>query len=171
MPYNVVVADASGAAASVEMYAGGGAKVQPRLVATNHQTDGSTPDRGAFTQTFERSKHLYNVLSKGAEPAALAGQFTQAPLKQDRYADGFGTLFTAEYEPKRRYMTLHWDGEVWAQSLDAFEEGTREVRYDNAGSSSDYQAGHIDWVQVGMDYAAGRQSDWQRFVPSWVDVA
>ena len=52
MPYNVVVADASGAAASVEIYAGGGAKVQPRLVATNHQTDGSTPDRAAFTRTY-----------------------------------------------------------------------------------------------------------------------
>jgi predicted choloylglycine hydrolase len=171
MPYNVVVADASGAAASVEMYAGGGAKVQPRLVATNHQTDGSTPDRGTFTRTFERSKHLNGVLSEGAAPATLVGQFTQAPLKQDRYAEGFGTLFTAEYEPLRRQMTLHWDGDVWAQSLDAFEEGTREVRYGSVGATASYHAGEIDWVKIGMDYAAGRHPDWRRFLPSGVDVA
>jgi predicted choloylglycine hydrolase len=171
MPYNVVVADASGAAASVEMYAGGGAKVQPRLVATNHQTDGSTPDRGAFTRTFERSKHLNGVLSEGAAPATLVGQFTQAPLKQDRYAEGFGTLFTAEYEPLRGQMTLHWDGEVWAQSLDAFEEGTRDVRYGAVGATAVHQAGDIDWVKIGMEYAAGRYPDWRRFLPSGVDVA
>lgn len=170
MPYNVVVADASGAGASVEMYAGGGAKVQPRLVATNHQTDGSTPDRGSFTRTFERSKHLVSVLSEGVTPSALANQFTQAPLKQDRYAEGFGTLFTAEYAPKRRKMTLHWDDEVWLQSIDTFEEGTRQVTYGSTPSSV-AAGGAIDWVQIGLDYAAGRGVDWLRFVPAGVDVA
>ena len=171
MPYNVVVADASGAAASVEIYAGGGAKAQPRLVATNHQSDGSTPDRAAFTRTYQRSNHLESILTEGTKPAALVGQFTQAPLKQHRYAEGFGTLFTAEYEPKRRHMTLHWDGEIWSQSLDSFEEGTREVRYDAASTRSVPQVDGIDWVQIGMEYAAGRQANWRRFVPGWIDVA
>ena len=36
----------------------------------------------------------------------------------------------------------------------------------------DYAAGrHPDWVQIGMDYAAGKQPDWRRFIPGWVDVA
>jgi hypothetical protein len=170
MPYNVVVADASGAAASVEIYAGGGAKVQPRLVATNHQTDGSAPDRGAFTRTFERSDHLDGVLSEGAVPLSLVGQFTKAPLKQDRYGEGFGTLFTAEYEPLHRRMTLHWDGDVWAQSLDGFEEGSKVVRY-GSSTSAPQHSGDVDWVKVGMDYAAGHQPDWRSFVPWWVDVA
>lgn len=171
MPYNVVVADASGAAASVEVYAGGGAKVQPRLVATNHQTDGSIPDRAAFTRTYQRSKHLESVLIEGTEPAALVGQFTQPPLKQHRYAEGFGTLFTAEYEPRCRKMTLHWDNEIWVQSLDAFAEGTREVRYDSATVGSVPQGDGIDWVQIGMEYAAGQQPDWRRFLPRGIDVA
>ncbi|WP_323804368.1 C45 family peptidase [Sulfitobacter litoralis] len=164
MPYNVVVADADGAAASVELYAGGGAKVQPRLVATNHQTDGSTPDRGGFTRTFERSKRLISLLSEGPGPAGLAQQFTQAPLKQDRYAEGFGTLFTAEYEPKRRHLTLHWDNDTWIQSIDAFQEGSRDVIYSN-GATPQQREGDIDWVKVGMDYAAGHGCDWQRYVP------
>ena len=171
MPYNVVVADASGAAASVEIYAGGGAKVQPRLVATNHQTDGSTPDRGAFTRTFERSDHLDGVLSGGCTPSTLASRFQEAPLRQDRYGEGFGTLFTAEYQPLRRHMTLHWEGVVWEQSIDAFEEGSRVVRYGSGNLSGQTPAGDIDWVKIGMEYAAGRQPDWRSFVPGWKDVA
>ena len=111
-----------------------------------------------------------SVLSEGVTPSALAGQFTQAPLKQDRYAEGFGTLFTAEYEPKRRKMTLHWDDEVWPQSIDAFEEGTRQVTYGSAPSLV-AAGGDINWVQIGLDYAAGRGVDWRRFVPAGVDVA
>ena len=112
IPYNVVVADASGASASVEIYAGGGVKMQPRSIATNHQNDGSIatnhqndgsePDRGAFTKTSERSSHLDTILTEAAEPPKLVSRFQQAPLKQERYTEGFGTLFTAEYQPLRR---------------------------------------------------------------------
>ncbi len=171
MPYNVIVADASGAALSVEIYAGGGAKVQPRLVATNHQNDGSAPDRGAFTRTFQRSDHLDAVLSQMHDPSGLAHRFKQAPLKQDRYAEGFGTLFTAEYEPLRRHMTLHWDGDIWEQSLDAFKEGSKDVRYGGVHVSTRPYAQDIDWVKIGLEYAAGRQPDWQSYVPGWKDVA
>ena len=108
---------------------------------------------------------------EGTEPAALVGQFTQAPLKQHRYAEGFGTLFTAEYEPRCRKMTLHWDNEIWVQSLDAFAEGTREVRYGSAAVGSVPQGDGIDWVQIGMEYAAGQQPDWRRFLPRGIDVA
>lgn len=102
MPYNVVVADASGASASVEIYAGAGVKIQPRSIATNHQNDGSEPDRGAFTKTSERSSHPDTILTEAAEPAKLLSRFQQAPLKQERYTEGFGTLFKAEYQPLRR---------------------------------------------------------------------
>lgn len=169
MPYNIVVADASGAAASVEIYAGGGAKVQPRPIATNHQNDGSAPDRAAFTKTYQRSRHLDAALADTKTPATLVHLFTQTPLMQDRYAEGFGTLFTAEYEPLHARMTLHWDGAHWQQSIADFKEGQRIVYYGGTGAAPDQ--GGIDWVQVGMDYAAGKTPDWHRFVPAWQDVA
>ena len=171
MPYNVVVADASGASASVEIYAGGGVKMQPRSIATNHQNDSSEPDHGAFTKTFERSRYLDKVLSEAAEPAKLVSRFQQAPLKQERYTEGFGTLFTAEYEPLRRQMTLHWDGDIWEQSIDQFEEGRRIVQYTGIGSVNYIQEGDIDWVKIGMDYAAGRNPDWRSFVPGFKNAA
>lgn len=166
MPYNIIVADASGAAASVEICAGGGAKVQPRLVATNHQHDGSMPDRGSFTRTFERLRHLDALLSGANDPSDLAHRFRQTPLRQDRYNEGFGTLFTAELEPLKHRMTLHWDNEMWVQSLDGFEEGRRNILYGDPA-----QQGDIDWLALAMDYAAGRHPDWRRFVPGWQDVA
>ena len=171
MPYNVFIADASGASASVEIYAGGGVKVQPRSIATNHQNDGSTPDRGAFTKTFERSSHLDTILSEAAEPSSLVGRFQQALLKQERYTEGFATLSTAEYEPLRRQMTLHWDGHIWEQSIEQFEERQRIVQYAGIGSVNYVHEGDIDWVQIGMDYAAGRNPDWRSFLPGFEDAA
>lgn len=171
MPYNIIVADASGAAASVEVYAGGGAKVQPRLIATNHQNDGSAPDREDFTKTYERADHLDAALPKISVPADLAREFQNAPLKQDRYSEGFGTLFTAEFEPLLSTMTLYWERDVWRQSLDAFEEGRKIIVYGGrSGRPSGGQA-EIDWVQVGLDHATYYQTDWQRFVANWNDAA
>lgn len=169
MPYNVVLADASGAAASVEIYAGRGAKVQPRPIATNHQSDGTTPDRGDFTRTFERSDRLAELIAADAVPERLVDGFKASPLKQDRYAQGFGTLFTAEYEPRERRMRLHWDGALWEQSLADFREGQRLIKYGSTavtGAASD-----IDWVQIGMAYASGQTPDWRSFVPDWDTAA
>jgi predicted choloylglycine hydrolase len=176
MPYNILVADAGGAAASVEIHAGGGATVQPRLIATNHQNDGSAPDRGAFTRTFERADHLARILPDLTAPADLAARFQASPLKQERYGEGFGTLFTAEYQPREARMTLFWAGDSWVQSIDAFEEGQKRITYGtpDAWASDGWATGHygaIDWVRIGMDYAAGRPVDWRRFVPGQKDAA
>ncbi len=171
MPYNVVLADATSAAASVEIYAGGGIRVQPGLVATNHQSDGSAPDRGAFTRTFERAERLTSLTEDGTLPVELVRGFKAAPLKQDRYAEGFGTLFTAEYEPLEKRMTLHWENETWPQSLDQFEEGQRVITYGSAQGTAGYTGPDIDWVQIGLDFAAGRNPDWRSFVPGWKDAA
>ncbi len=171
MPYNIIVADASGAAASVEIFAGGGAQVQPRLIATNHQNDGNAPDRQDFTKTFERADHLHAALPRIAIPADLASEFQTAPLKQDRYGEGFGTLFTAEFEPLQSRMTLYWEGDLWRQSIDAFDEGQKVIVYGGQTAQPSNGQPEIDWVKVGMDYAARYQTEWQRYVPNWNDVA
>jgi predicted choloylglycine hydrolase len=170
MCYNVLVADAQGHAASIEMYAGGGAQVQPTPIATNHQNDGSSPDRGGFTRTFERSAHLADLVDRVARPANLVDDFKTAPLRQSRYAEGFGTLFTAEYAPKAGAMTLHWQGQRWDQSLDAFDEGQRVIQYGDAAPSAQDPNG-IDWAAIGQAYAEGRAPDWRTFVPDWTKAA
>ena len=42
---------------------------------------------------------------------------------------GFGTHFTAEYDPVGAALALRWPGEDWLQGLADFHEGSRTVSY------------------------------------------
>ncbi|MCY0096751.1 C45 family autoproteolytic acyltransferase/hydolase [Hoeflea ulvae] len=173
MPYNVIVADANGATASVEIQAGGGATLAADIVATNHQHDGSQPDRAAFTRTFERAAHLRDIASLRGDPRQLAAHFLKAPLHQDRHGEGFGTLFTAEYDPLSHALTLHWPDRKWKQSLHDFAEGQTLIAYQDRQPVAPYRnaAQDIDWVAIGMLYASGNPPDWRDFVAQEVQAA
>ncbi|UWR27883.1 C45 family autoproteolytic acyltransferase/hydrolase [Sulfitobacter sp. S223] len=160
MAYNVVIADKARATASVELYPGGGIKIMPKAIATNHQSGKTAADRPAFTRSFERHEHLAQIRTG---PRNLNRQFLEAPLLQDRYSEGFGTLFTAEYDPEKRSVGLTLQGVRWDQSLEQFEEGQRVVTYTSAtaiapatGMADWSQAAGIDWAAVGRDYAEGK---------------
>ncbi|AKI01412.1 putative choloylglycine hydrolase [Hoeflea sp. IMCC20628] len=166
MPYNVVLADASGTTASVEMLAGGGIQIVADPVATNHQHDGSQPDRGPFTRTYERAAHLKRIADSRRDPKGLAAEFLKEPLRQVRYEEGFGTLFTAEYDPLTRGLTLHWSDTEWRQSLDDFTERQTVITYGGSERSIQLNQGlerEIDWVAIGMRYASGNAPDWREF--------
>ena len=177
MAYNLVLADATGHTASVELAPGGGLTIMPRAVATNHQSHGSVADRPAFTRTYERLAHLQTLKSK---PRKLKRQFLKAPLLQDRYREGFGTLFTAEYGPRARRLGLTINGERWDQQLDKFEEGQRFADYAALtvgqgpvmqpvpqDSAIDWSfAAELDWQSMAQDYAAGRGRDVAFYIPA-----
>jgi len=163
MAYNIVLADASGATASVELAPGGGSKRMPRAIATNHQSGVAAPDRARFTRTYERHRHLKALPARARD---LHSSFTSAPLRQNRYSEGFGTLFTAEYDPLARSLRLIWPDEDWHQNLARFEEGQRVIAYSSAPERPDAnldwtagidwsRAGQVDWARVGRDYASG----------------
>ncbi|MBW4709534.1 C45 family peptidase [Roseobacter sp. YSTF-M11] len=176
MAYNVVLADATGRTASVELAPGGGLTVMPEAIATNHQSTGKVADRPVFTQTVERHAYLQTLR---ATPLRLGRHFRKAPLRQDRFAQGFGTLFTAEYDPKARSLKLSMDGKEWDQTIDAFEEGRHVADYSSAhseGGSANRvvaidatvwsQAAMIDWRQMALDYAAGRGREVSAYLSS-----
>ena len=170
MCYNVLVADAAGNTASVEVYAGGGIQVQPMPMATNHQNNGTRPDRPQFTDTYARAEHLKSALTTHSVPAELVDIFKGSPLKQARYGEGFGTLFTAEYAPKAGALTLHWGDDTWTQSLENFNEGQRVINYsDTPNQVSDVYG--IDWAAIGNAYARGEFPDWRDFLPDWIEAA
>lgn len=163
MAYNLVLADASGRTASVELSPGGGITVMARAIATNHQSSGARADRPEFTRSFERHAHLDGLRVK---PRKLNRQFLKAPLLQDRYAEGFGTLFTAEYNPKKRSLGLTLSGARWDHSLDAFAEGQRVVAYGPvarpAVAGFDWtQAAVFDWAKLAQQYAHGGEWRWR----------
>ncbi len=163
MAYNIVLADASGATASLELAPGGGSKRMSRAIATNHQSGMAPPDRATFTRTFERHRHL-SAMRTGVRD--LHSAFTNAPLRQNRFSEGFGTLFTAEYDPQAQSIRLIWPDEDWHQNLARFDEGQRVKDYISGSGGSDaslnWKAGidwsrlaNVDWARVGRDYATG----------------
>ncbi|MGB5863305.1 MAG: C45 family peptidase [Sulfitobacter sp.] len=173
MAYNLVLADASGQTVSLELSPGGGVRVMPTPIATNHQSGPTLADRPAFTRSFERHAHLDGLRVK---PRKLNRQFLKAPLLQDRYAEGFGTLFTAEYDPKRLSLGLTLNGERWDQRLAEFDEGQRVVNYaqrsEVAAPYTGFEganwsnAGMIDWNKVAHDYATGQGRAISAYLPA-----
>lgn len=176
MAYNLVLADASGRTASVELFPGGGMTEMPKAIATNHQGRNTVAERAAFTRTYERHAHLTDMQ---VSPRELNRQFLSRPLLQDRYSEGFGTLFTAEYDPKASTLGLTIAGDCWDQAIDAFTEGRREAVYGvpRAGPAVSApgaiepdrfdwaNAAMFDWQRMAYDYAQGRGRDVIAYVP------
>ena len=167
MDYNLVLADRTGDTASIEMIAGGGIRKMPHAHATNHQHGDTAPARPEFTKTHERYAHLEALTGgEATTPSTLAEQFLQSPLFQTNHAQGFGTLFTAEYDPAACTMALHWPTDTWTQSMDAFVEGSRTVNYDTASSETyDWVAALRPWIGEAADtlYAPDGTQDWVAF--------
>lgn len=158
MAYNVVLADAAGQTASVELAPGGATTVMPCAIATNHQSMGNAADRPGFTRTVERFAHLKALR---VSPGRLGEHFLEQPLRQDRYTQGFGTLFTAEYDPKAQSLLLSMAGEQWYQRLDAFRERQHIADYSGAQRKFVYDDDAIDWA-TGVDWSRAAEMDWTR---------
>ena len=60
---------------------------------------------------------------------ALAGAFLREPLFQRNYDAGFGTLFTAIYDPVAGGLTLRWPDQAWHQTLAGVRPRPRMIRY------------------------------------------
>lgn len=137
MAYNIVLADKGGATATAELIPGGGVRVLQPAVATNHQHGPEAADRPAFTRTVPRHDYLRELLDGQPDPGTLCDAFLRPPLFQTDYLRGFGTLFTAAYDPISCGVTLHWPSERWRQTLDQFSEGRRTIVYeDGAGAAA-----------------------------------
>ena len=137
MAYNLTLADRQGTTATVELLPGGGARVLRPAIATNHQHGRECAEHPDFTQTYERRDHLKRLLENGIAPAALGDVFLDTPLYQRRYAEGFGTLFTAVYDPRRCSLVLRWPGREWSQSLDEFFEERQVISYSAIAAEPD----------------------------------
>lgn len=166
MAYNLVLADATGQVASVELFPGGGFREMPAAVATNHQQGAPRTDRDRANRTVERRAYLETLLESDAPPNALSRAFLSEPLFQRDFAGGFGTLFTAEYTPARKGLTLLWQGQTWSQTLSDFEEGQRLIVYD-----SDVNAIYFaDWSYWGARAPSSWQLAGQEIAQQWTSA-
>ncbi|HEY6785774.1 MAG TPA: hypothetical protein VI365_00525, partial [Trebonia sp.] len=72
------------------------------------------------TRTQQR---LAAIRASGGDVSAML----RPPLYESRFDDGYGTLYTADYQPKQRRVTYHWPGEAWEQSFDRYTAGSRSI--------------------------------------------
>ncbi len=130
MAYNVTVVDAGGAHATVYL-----APDQPPIVTdaatcTNHQQTIEWPDYARLTQTMERKAFLEDRLTDPTESLAdFAAHFLLPPLHHTDYRRGFGTLYTATYEPTAGAVTLSWKSrKALRQTFSRFREQRSLIR-------------------------------------------
>ncbi len=130
MAYNVTVVDASGAIATVQVAPDRAPQVLPDAVATNHQGEIEWHEHAKATSTLEREAFLHQRLhAPDFDREALIASFLRQPLYSHALDEGYGTLYTAVYDPIARGARFLWPGVSWTQSIEHFEEGTLQVRY------------------------------------------
>jgi predicted choloylglycine hydrolase len=118
MSYNVTALDRGGRRATVYLAPDRPARVTGRAVTTNHQGTVEWAPYAAAIRSVERAERLEELLAQGADAATITAACLRSPLYASHFHDGFGTLYTAEYQTAEGIARYHWPGRTWEHSLD-----------------------------------------------------
>jgi predicted choloylglycine hydrolase len=127
MSYNLTLTDRSGDYRTVYV-APGAFEQRDCPLATNHRFD--EPEDPAHARRFhslERQAHLRGLLAAGLPADQVAQEFLRRPLRSPDYANGFGTLYTADYRPDSGEVHYRWPGTTWSRR---FSSSDAEIRLD-----------------------------------------
>jgi predicted choloylglycine hydrolase len=125
-PQNLTLLDRSGA--YLTAYVGPGR--EPRFVdvpaTTNHQGVVEWPEYAEAIRSEERERRVLELLAE--DRSRFEDAFLEPPLHSTEHGRGFGTIYTAAYEPAAGRVRYRWPGIVWEQSFERFEPGSRTVK-------------------------------------------
>ncbi|MBD2765197.1 peptidase C45 [Kocuria sp. cx-455] len=127
MSYNITVVDTSGERFTAFVAPGQKAEFFDACTATNHR--GKEPEYPAKAAQFcsvERLVHLDRTVETEISADEMRDQFLEAPLYQDNFSGGFGTLFTAHYRPDEGSVEYRWPGVSWKRGFEDADD-TRNV--------------------------------------------
>lgn len=123
MAYNVLVIDKTAEHAVVSLAPDRAPLISEARVATNHQQLSEWSEYREHSRSEEREAFLDQLLNDPATgPDGLAEAFLEAPLFSHEYSRGFGTLYTARYDPVAGRATFMWPGRSWMRSFEKFDE-------------------------------------------------
>jgi predicted choloylglycine hydrolase len=119
IPWNVTLVDADRA---VTVYLGPDIELTeaPDACAANHQHLPVSAEDERGTRTQER---LAAIRAAGGDVSAML----RPPLYESTFDDGYGTLYTADYQPTRRRVSYSWPGQTWHQSFENYATGSRSI--------------------------------------------
>ena len=130
MAYNVTLLDADGRWATVYLNPDREPVVTDATVATNHQKEVEWQQHAAATASVERERFLLQKLARHRTSRTdLVATFLRPPLYSLAFERGYGTLYTAVYEPASRSLDLRWPGQSWSFDFDHPRNGERRVSY------------------------------------------
>ena len=124
MAYNVTILDAQGRVQTVEVAPFSEPVVSSKPFAVNHQGNFELTNYSMFSRSYERQKFLQDKLYDPLiSIESFVSSFEHSPLFATNYAEGFGTLYTAIYNPGLRAAEFRWPGGIrMYQSFATFEE-------------------------------------------------
>jgi hypothetical protein len=109
MSYNLTLLDRTGSHATVFPAPDRPVIVNDLSFARYHLEGVEDEAHAAFCNTMGRASHLRKLLGDARSSGVkLVSAFHEAPLFTTRYKEGFGTVYTALYEPTHGTVTLHW---------------------------------------------------------------
>ena len=144
MAYNVTIVDRRGRVRTVHMAPDRPTAVTRKRVATNHQAWIEWTEYVRATKSVEREEYLNLHLRDRSETRrGFVERFMRSPLYSHRFGDGWGTLYTATYEPATGTAGYMWPGQVMSQSLGNFSEGSVAVQYGKRNDGTDGQVSDL----------------------------
>src|SRR5258706_1780556 len=128
MSYTVSLLDRGGKWATVFVAPDRPVETISRRSVTNIQRSVEWPEHERATRATLRAESLAAALASAGSADELLAALLRPPLRQDAFARGYGTLYTAVYAPVDRSVRLCWPGvPEWRQSVAAFDDGRRDI--------------------------------------------
>jgi predicted choloylglycine hydrolase len=126
--YNVALVDTAGDHATVFVSPGHAAEVSKLHATTNHRLHHvENPSHAARFNSVGRLTRLDELRSGNPSSRQVVAAMLAAPMRNDEFQVGFGTLYTAEYQPAAGIATWHWPETSWSRSFDDFDD-VREIK-------------------------------------------
>ncbi|NOQ36286.1 MAG: hypothetical protein GQ569_10380 [Methylococcaceae bacterium] len=131
MAYNIILLDAYGQVRNVELSPFTRPNITYKPFSVNHQGDFALTNYAMFSNSYEREQF---ILDKLFDPLisieSFVNSFEFSPLFTSNYEQGFGTLYTAIYNPQLRATEYRWPNQIKIyQSFDYFEEYELWINY------------------------------------------
>ena len=134
MAYNVTVLDRNADFATIFVAPGVAPQITRLPVATNHP--GKRPEDPEHARRFrsvERQDALLRALDSRPDVSTLVQQFLRNPVYNNDYEGGFGTMYTAAYQPTKGVADFVWPTSSWSRSSTRRPAPTRQPWADNLG--------------------------------------
>lgn len=131
MSYSLLVLDRSGSFITAFLRPDGDTVFRQIPASTNHQDEVEWRRHAEATATIERQQFMLERLSSLDETLdGFVQSFLHPPLRSTQYDRGFGTLYTATYDPVHCAATYYWPVVAWTQTIDSFDEGEVTITID-----------------------------------------